>query len=301
MRPAGFSLTALLLGVTVASSQQPVPPAAPGGAVPGAPVTPPQPPAPPAADPRLDAHLAKWEKTMSAVTNFRFVLELKRTEFTFKTDRTYSGVVLCMKPNLAVLRLNNDADKTGADYEAFISDGKAVYEYNGLAKTVTKWKLPEPNAANAGATDNLMIDFLSGLKADAAKKRFELTLFKEDANYVYLDVKPILPKDKADFQQLRMALYGPATKWAYLPAQVLLVKPSGDMEQWKFKEPQTNIPGLTAKDFQYQKVPGFAEQEGKPAGAAPPPAARPPMPILPAGSGLPAGPSAVRPGVPPKK
>jgi TIGR03009 family protein len=288
MRPAGFTLAALLVGVTMASGQ-PVPPV-PGAPVPGTqPVAPPAAPAAPAADPKLDTHLNGWEKNMANLANFRFVLELKRTDATFKQDKMYSGVVLCMKPNFAVLRLNYDGDKTGTDYEAFICNGKAVYEYNGLQKTVTEWKLPE-NAGNPGATDNLMLDFLSGMKAKDARNRFDLSLFKEDANYVYLDVKPILPKDKAEFLQLRMALYGPNTRWPYLPAQVYMAKPNGDTEQWKFKDPQTNIPGLAAKDFQYQEVKGWKFQVGQQQ-----PQARPGQPMLPGGNGLPPGPGAVRP------
>lgn len=308
MRPAGFTLAALLLGVAVVSGQTPppgtpVPPvpggapkAAPPGIPPGAPpVAPALPPAAPAAaDPKLEAHLLGWEKTMGALANFRVELSLKRTDSVFKQDKTFTGVVLCMKPLLSVVRLNYDGDKTGNDYEAFICDGKAVYEYNGLAKTITRWKLPDPKANPGGGTDNLMLDFLTGLKAKDAKARFDISLFKEDDNYVYLDVKPILGKDKAEFQQLRMALYGPKTKWAYLPAQVFMVKKNDDSELWKFTNPQTNIPGVEEKMFQFTPVKGFDMKEGLP--PAPPAAGRPGQPMLPAGSGLPAGNGAVRPG-----
>jgi TIGR03009 family protein len=215
-----------------------------------------QPPAQPApvAEPeaKVEACLNGWQKATAGLTNFRFALTLKRTNPTFPdTPKTYSGSVLCMKPSFARMRLGYDADKTGNEYEAFICNGKAVYEYNGLAKTITEWKLPDPKTNPAGATDNLMLDFLSGMKAKDARERFDISLYKEDekGNYIYLDVKPKLAKDKAEFQQLRMALYGSSTKWTYLPAQVYLVKPSGDTEQWSFKEPQTNIPGLAAKDF----------------------------------------------------
>lgn len=294
MRPAGLTLAALLVGVTVVSGQQPVPPAPPGG---GAPVAPPAPAAKPA-DPKLDEHLARWEKTMGDLANFRFVLGLKRTEPTFKSEKSYTGVVLCMKPNYAVVRLDNDADKDKKDnpkkdYEAYICDGKAVYEYNGLNRTITRWQLPDPKAGGPGATDNLMIDFLSGMKAKDAKDRFDLSLFKEDANYVYLDVKPKLGKDKAEFQQLRMALYGPNTKFAYLPAQVFLVKPNGDSEMWRFTDPQTNIPGLKPEHFAAQKVEGFEFKEGKPPTPAPPGVV--PQPKLPGGTNLPPGDGAVRP------
>lgn len=281
MRLAGFILAALMLSAAIAAGQPPVG---------GAPVAPAAQP-----DPKLDEHLGKWEKTMGDLSNFRFELSLKKTEVTFKQDKPYSGVVLCMKPNYAVLRLNYDGDKTGADYEAYISDGKAVYQYSGLEKTITRWKFPDPKANPAGATDNLMLDFLSGMKAKDAKQRFNLSVFKEDANYVYLDVLPVLAKDKAEFQQLRMALYGPSTKFAYLPAQVFLVKPNGDTEQWKFTGPQTNIQGLTEKNFQYQDVKGWTVVEGKIAAPPPPPAGRPGQPTLPGATGLPPGGGAVRP------
>lgn len=287
MRPTGFTLAALLLGVAVATGQQPVPPAGGPPAVPG------MPPAP-AADPKLDAHLGKWEKAMADLQNFRFVLGLKRTDAVFKSDKNYSGVILCMKPNYAVVRLDNDGDKTKKDYEAYICDGKTVYEYNGLARTITRWPLPDPKVNPAAGTDNIMLDFVNGMKAKDAKARFQLSVFKEDENYVYLDVVPVLGKDKEQFQQLRMALYGPGTKVPYLPAQVYLVKPNGDTEMWKLTEPQTNIPGLKPEHFAAQKVDGFEVKDGKVPAAAPPgPAGGVPQPKLPPAGPVPGG--AVRP------
>src|SRR5262245_43493431 len=135
MRFVGFTMTALLVAATVALAQPAVPGAPPGGAVPPA--------APPvkAADPKLDAHLIEWEKKMAGVVNLRTEVALKRTDAVFKKDTNYGGpdsVVLCMKPNYAVLRLNNLGDPTKTDYEAYICDGKAVYAYNGVQKTITK-------------------------------------------------------------------------------------------------------------------------------------------------------------------
>jgi TIGR03009 family protein len=284
MRIAGLTLGCLLIGVAARAQQ-------PGGA----PAQPPIPGANPNA--KLDTHLDGWEKTVAALTNFRFVMSLKRTDAVFKQEKRYSGVVLCMKPNFAVVRMDYDGDKSGKDYEAFICDGNAVYEYNGLQKSITRWKLPDPKQNPAGATDNLVLDFLTGMKAKDLKDRFDINLYKEDKDgyYIYLDVKPKLGKDKAEFEQLRMALYGPNTKWTYLPAQVYLVKPDGRTEDWTFKEPQTNIPGLTEKHFAYQKIDGWTVLEGKPPAPAGPPG-RPGTPMLPGGNNLPAGPGAVRPG-----
>ena len=140
-----------------------------------------------------------------------------------------------MKPNLARLRLDNAADPK--DFEAFICNGKSVYAYNGLQKTITEHKLPDPKTNPAGATDNLILDFVSGMKAKDLKARFDIAIFKEDADYVYLDIKPLVGKDKQDIQQLRLALYQARhAQVAYLPAQIYLVRPNGETEQWKLAQ-----------------------------------------------------------------
>jgi TIGR03009 family protein len=230
---------------------------------------------------------------MGDIKNFRFELGLTRKDAVFQKPKEYTGVVLGMKPNYAIVRLDYTGDPKKEDYEAFICNGKAVYAYSGLERAITEYPLPDPAKNPGGATDNLMIDFLSGMKATDAKQRFELKLYNEDQHYVYLDIKPILGKDKQEFQQLRLALYGPNTKFAYLPAQVYMVKPNGDTEMWKFTGPQTNLPGIDAKVFEYKPVPGFELRRAQPQPPAPP--GRPMQPpVLPGGNGLPPGPGAVR-------
>lgn len=267
------ALAALLVAVS-ASAQ---PPAVPGG--------PPIPPPAAPADPKLDGHLAQWEKKMGGVSNFRTVINLTRTEDTFKKKTNFTGVVLCMKPNFAILRLDNANDEKKIDYEAYQCDGKTLYVFDGLKKTVTRVKLQQ----NQGV-DNVMLDFLGGMKAADVKRRFDIKLFQEDANYVYLDIKPLQPADQREFKQIRMALYkdGPATaKWAYLPAQVFLLKPSGDTEEWKFSETQIDIAGVKPELFAFTKAPAGFELKDAPAtpvGGAP----------VPPGGALPVG-GAVRP------
>jgi TIGR03009 family protein len=180
-----------------------------------------------------------------------------------------------MKPSFARLRMASDADKSGKDYEAFICDGKKVYEYNGLQKTITEWKLPDPRADPA-APHSLLLDLVAGMKAKAARERFDITFKAEDKDYLYLNVKPKRAQDKAEFLELRLALY--KAKTPYLPAGVYLVKPSGDTEDWWFAEPQANLPGIDEKVFQFEKVNGFSLVEGKPPAPAAP---RPGTPKLP--------------------
>lgn len=275
MRSAGFLF--VLIATSVVSAQPPV--------VPGRPVQPIAQPAAKPADPRLDAHLDAWEKKMVNVKNVRTEIALKRTDVVFKKDTNYKGVVLCMKPNFAVLRLDNAADPTKTDYEAYICDGKSLYVYEGLKKTITQITIPQ----NQAGVDNLMLDFLAGMKAVEAKKRFDITLFKTDEYYIYLDVKPLRPADQREFKQLRLALYGtgPATaKYAYLPAQVFMLKPNDDTEVWKFTNTQVDVPGVDAKAFKFVPINNKDWKFQK----------APPQPVGGAGGAIPAG-GAVRPGV----
>jgi TIGR03009 family protein len=280
MRFAGYTLAALLAAAPAGLAQP---------AVPGMPVQPPLPPpaAPPAkaADPKLDGHLDAWEKRMVDVKNLRTEISLKRTDAVFKKEREYTGVVLCMKPTFAVMRLDYAGDPTKADYEAYICDGKALFIYSGKDKTITRVKLPE----NQPGVDNLMLDFLSGMKAKDVKERFDISLFKTDEHYVYLDIKPLRPADQREFTHLRLALYGSGqatAKFSYLPAQVYMVKPGGDTEMWKFTNPQLNIENVAPANFAYVPIKGW---EVKDLPQAPGPA--PKGPLVPAGGG-------VRPGKP---
>ncbi len=252
MRLAGFTLVALLIAASVGLSQPP--------AVPGAP---PPPAAPPvkAADPKLDGHLVERAKKMAGTVKLRTEITLKRTDAVFKKDTNFSGVVLCC-------------------------DGKAVYAYNGVQKTITKIPLPQ----NQPGVDNLMLDFLAGMKAKDVKERFDINLFKTDENYIYLDIKPLRPNDQREFTHLRLALYGPGpntAKFAYLPAQVYMLKPNGDSESWMFTKPQVDIQGVAPANFAFVPVKGWEVKEAPaaPIGGAPP-------------KGPAAGPGAVRPGVP---
>ncbi len=261
MRFAGFTLAALLVAATVGLAQPPAKPA----------------------DPKLDEHLVAWEKKMTSVVNLRTEIALKRTDAIFKKETNFGGpssVVLCMKPNFAVLRLDNMADKE--DYEAYICDGKSLYLYDGKGKTITQIDIPQ----NQPGVDHLMLDFMAGMKAKDVKARFDINLFKTDEHYIYMDIKPLRPNDQREFAHLRLALYGPATKFAYLPAQVYMLKPNGDSELWKFTNPQVDIPGVAPANFKFVPIPKWEVKKAPPApmGAAP-------------GGPVPAG-GAVRPGKP---
>lgn len=276
MRTFGYALAYITAALSMAYGQVPsLPtgtPPTPGNAnpiatpgtgvtVPAVPVT--QPPVVSApvltpatpSDPRLMQHLKGWEDALRNIVNFRADFETTRTEATFGKTTDYTGSVLCMKPNLARLRLVEK--NKPANYEAFICSGNAIFHYDGVRKTMTQHLL-NPAVANS---DNLMLDFLSGMKAADALARFDITLPKDpDQYYVYFLIKPKLAKDRQEFEEVRFAIYGPNLPpthkhLSYLPAQVFVKKPNGDTELWRFKDLQTNLVGIDAKVFQYEPPP----------------------------------------------
>jgi len=266
MRPTRITLAVLLAAATAAWAK--LPPNSPIGPVP--PAVPAQPPAVPLAqaNAKLNEHIQAWEKKMQGLTNFRSNFEMTSKDSIFQKQQTYSGVVLCMKPNFGIVRRDNQADNR--DYEAYLCNGKSIFAYNGLQKRITEYPIPANEAAGAaefpifrifpalaGESSNLMLDFLGGITADEAQKRFDISLHQEDESYIYFEIRPILPKDKMQFDLIRLALFGPNTKHAYLPAQILLQYQNGDTITWKFKEPQFNLPGVNKSNFEFKNVEGL--------------------------------------------
>jgi TIGR03009 family protein len=73
----------------------------------------------------LDAHLAAWEKKTKSLENFHSQFQLNIKDAVFKRERSYSGTMLVMKPNLARMRREDLANPR--DYEAWIWNEKAAY------------------------------------------------------------------------------------------------------------------------------------------------------------------------------
>jgi TIGR03009 family protein len=289
MRNAGWTLTVLLLAVSIANAQ-------PGLA--DVPTSTPEPATSTEVDPKLKEHLEAWEKAMSGVTNMHCKFSLKREDDVFKKSKDYTGALLFMKPNLFIWRLDYTGDPTGRDYQALICNQKSFYVYSGLEKIVTEFQLVTPIEKTAtefrpvstkalikewrlqvpdlDATDEQlsrlanylmrirvpfhvfdMARIISGVKPRDLQQRFEFKLRKEDDNYIYLDMKPLLQSDKIAVQQIRMALFGPKSKTPYLPAQINILGSNGESENWSVTNTQTNIPGIQEDQFHFVAVPGF--------------------------------------------
>jgi TIGR03009 family protein len=262
MPRTGLILAAILAASSFAPAQPqpggariPVPGSGvPGGATPGG-----LPPAAPPVDPALRAHLLGWEKVMHGAANFYTECTLVRKNLLRRNELTFTGSIMCLKPNMARMRLEQKptaGQKPDPNaYQAYICTGQAVYEYEGLSKTVTKFPLEK------GIGENLLLEFISGsLKADDVIRRFDLKLLKlekqQEKYYIILEIRPREARDKVEFEVMTLVLFQPSVpKLGYLPRTVRIRKNNGqDEEVWDFPEPRVNLPPDQIKREYFQFV-----------------------------------------------
>src|SRR5262249_61741694 len=120
-------------------------------------------------------------------------------------------------------------------FERFICSGQFIYQFVPAEKLIKVYPGPKPGK-NGGFAEDSSIAFLFGMKAAEAKARYDLKLFKEDKNYIYVDVIPKLEVDKADFQKARIVL----DKTNFLPRQLWFEHPNAGEVIWDIPTAESN-------------------------------------------------------------
>src|SRR5437868_3840890 len=186
MRHFGLVLASLLLGNTTALSQ----PAQQQQYPAQTPVLDPQ-------NNRLDAVLIEWEGKMKVIENLQARITRQQDDKAFRTRTVFEGVAKYKKPNLAILdlRMQNRPEII----EKFVCTGNFVYVFSQDTKEIRIYELtPKPGQMR----DDNFLSFLFEIKAAEAKKRYDLSLFKEPDNfYYYLKILPRTPADRAEFKE----------------------------------------------------------------------------------------------------
>jgi TIGR03009 family protein len=201
----------------------------------------------PSKDP-LDALLVQWEQKMKAVETLSAKLVRTKVDNTFKTTEVFEGKAQYMKPNLALLDLSMRGQPTR--FERYISTGTYLYEYNQGTKELRYHELPPPKPGQV-ADDNFL-SFLFGMKADEAKRRYDIKFMGpgQDANYYYIEITPRTSADKADFQKAALAL----SKGTLLPRLLKFQAPNGDEIQWEIPSIESGA-RLNRQDFEKPQIP----------------------------------------------
>jgi TIGR03009 family protein len=172
-----------------------------------------------------------WEQEMKRVQTLGAQLDRIDKDKVAETTTKFTGYAYYMKAgtgptalNLAMLELKLPGKPDIA--EKYVCTGTYVYKYEPAQKEIRYYELPRPKPGQV-SEDNFL-SFLFGMKAEEARRRYVLTLAKEDKDYVYVDVTPRFPADKADFSRARLVL----NKTNYLPRQLWFEHPNGNETIW---------------------------------------------------------------------
>lgn len=213
-------------------------------------------PAAPALDPannKLDALLLRWEKEMKNIQTLQVQATRTTVNKTFGNTVIFQGGAKYMKPDLALMEMQQK-DKPGI-FEKYVITGTFLYDFAPAQKLVRIYELPPTRPGAPPGEDNIL-SFLFGMKAEEAKRRYDLKLVKEDQWYIYVEVLPKLPSDKADFQKARLVL----NQSNFLPRELWFEQPNGDEVKWDLPKADVN-PKLSRTDFlQPQLPPGWTSQ-----------------------------------------
>src|SRR5262249_10343160 len=111
-------------------------------------------------------------------------------------------------------------------YEKYLCTGTYLYEYAPQTKLLRVHEVPKPK--NGNVSDDNFLSFLFGMKAEEAKRRYDMRLVKEHQWYVYIEVLTRFAADKQDFQKARLIL----NQGSFLPRQVWFEQPNGNEITW---------------------------------------------------------------------
>ena len=254
-----LSLPALLLVAALAAAQ------------PGAPAQDPN------KDKMLDFVLANWEKAMTGLSSFSAECVRTTVDKGIGGTEVFTGHAKFLKsgpgqPSRALLELakRNQPER----FEKFLVTGTFLYEYVPARKVIVVHDMPPPKPGQVGE-DNFLT-FLFGMKADDAKKRYQMQFVPDDKGqnkwYYYLRIIPRTPQDKADFAEARLTL----SSKDFMPRQLWYHQPNGNEMTWDFPKVDVNghIP-LTAFDPPRTPPSGWrverAPAQGRPASPNPAP------------------------------
>jgi TIGR03009 family protein len=186
----------------------------------------------PADDPRLTNYLKRWEQEMSRIQTLAAQLNRTEKDTTFNTTQKFVGYAQYMKSgtgptavNLATLEMRPE-NKRDEIYEKFVITPAFLYQFQPSKKEIQAFALPKPKEGQVGE-DNFLT-FLFGMKAEEARKRYDLKLTNEDQNYIYVTILPRNPQDKADFSKAQIVL----NRDTFLPRRLWFEASNGSETTW---------------------------------------------------------------------
>ena len=229
----------------------------------------------------MDQILDAWEKKSALVKSLS--VDFKRVDKSAAWgEEEYTGQAMLQSPDLACLhfkkRSNPDAGPgvapTFENDERIVSNGSEVLQYKWDTKQI--YIYPLDKQAQQKTLQQGPLPFLFNMKADDAKKRYDMALTDQSDKQYLIRIAPLYDIDRESFSKAFLTL----NKTTYLPDQLRLVATNGkDYQDFKFNNVVANQP-LDPKFFQKTTLPGWKEvindgNEGRASAATAPGVGRP--------------------------
>jgi TIGR03009 family protein len=180
-----------------------------------------------APDPRLEQLLKRWEQQSSQLKTLDIMLT-RRDRSAAWGDEDFEGRVMLQSPNLAWLDFSklvpNEADpkkKKLVHEERIICTGNEVWQYKSDTKQI--FIFPLVGGAQQRALEEGPLPFLFNMKADDAKRRYQMALTNEDKTSYVIRVIPRLEVDQQAFSKALIQL----NREKFLPTRIFLYSPDG--------------------------------------------------------------------------
>src|SRR5262249_32610608 len=155
------------------------------------------PPPPPQQQPaaNLDQYLARWEQEMQRVQTLIATLERTEKDKAFQSEKKLAGQIKYAKANgnnYFAVEMTEPGNKEF--HEKIIYTGPFLYVFNPGQKEIYAHRI-------GSATDGNPMSMIFNMKAEQLKTRYDLKLTNVDQNYIYIEVAPRTPEDKAEFKR----------------------------------------------------------------------------------------------------
>jgi TIGR03009 family protein len=239
-------------------------------------------------DPKLDALLKEWERKTAGIKTLHGEHFRREYNDVFQVQKQSEGEFYFESPDKGRIDIrgippksNQVANKknpqngqpfkleAGLD-QTWICNGKEIVVVDPPQKQFERMPIPPEMQGNNIIRSPL--PFLFGMKAEDAKRRFQMTIVDEKPEYWLLDVVPRSKVDGQNYSQARVFL----DKETYVPFAVRLVDPagSGTTEYLFYREKlKINQPGFLvavgAKDWFNPRLPGYKEIQAPNGGVQP--------------------------------
>ncbi|WP_435015313.1 outer-membrane lipoprotein carrier protein LolA [Tundrisphaera sp. TA3] len=226
----------------------------------------------------MDQILVAWEKQSSQVKSLS--VDFKRIDKSAAWgEEEFTGQAVLQSPDLACLnfkkRTNPDAGPDAKpiyeDDERIVSTGSEVLQYKW--DTMQIYVYPLDKQAQQKTLQQGPLPFLFNMKADEARKRYDMALTNQSDKQYLIRIAPLYDIDRESFSKAFLWL----NKTTFLPDQLWLVATNGkDYQDFRFNNVATNQK-IDPKFFQKIKLPGWKEvvNDGNEGRAAAAPAAAP--------------------------